>query len=162
MSTFRLKLAGLALITALGASAAYAQGPSLFGKQRAVAAVKVEQEGRDNGAAVGQNGRGNTAGIGQQGVSNDAQINQNGANNNAGIYQVGKNQSGAITQDGNNNNACLVQIGRNQSGAITQTGSNNNVGVMQTKKGVYEIPATKCEETASKAKAVRWFLGRVY
>ncbi len=163
MSNLRLKLTGLALVTALGASAAHAQGPSLFGKQRpTAAAVKVEQQGHGNGAAVGQNGPRNAAGIGQEGVNNNAQIGQNGASNTAGIYQVGKNNDGAITQTGNNNTACLVQIGRNQSGEITQTGSGNSVGVMQTKKGNYEIPAEACEVQAKKAKAVRWFLGRVY
>jgi hypothetical protein len=169
MSTLRLKLAAVALVSALGASAAHAQSyyPSLFGKQRAVAvktvpSVTVEQQGRDNGAAVGQSGPRNTAGIGQQGASNNAQINQTGANNNAGVYQIGRNNDGAITQTGNGNDACLVQLGKNQSGEINQTGNGNSVGVIQTKKGVYEIPATMCEETAKKAKAVRWFLGRVY
>ena len=167
MSTFRLKLAGLALITALGASAAHAQSyPSLFGKQRAAVtktapAVKIEQEGRGNGAAAGQHGRNNQIGIGQKGQDNTGQVQQTGNNNTAGIYQVGRNNDGTITQTGDNNTACLVQVGRNQSADINQTGG-QSTGVFQTPKGSYAIPAELCEANAAKAKAVRWVLGRVY
>lgn len=167
MSTFRLKLAGLALVAALGASAAHAQSyPSLFGKQRAAAvtsqpAVKIEQEGRGNGAAAGQHGRGNQIGIGQKGQDNTGQVQQTGNNNTAGIYQVGKNNDGTITQTGDNNAACLVQIGRNQSADIAQTGG-QTTGVLQTKKGSYAIPAEMCEINAKKAQAVRRMFRGIY
>jgi hypothetical protein len=71
----------------------------------------VQQEGAGNGAAIVQNGRGNTA----------------------GIRQFGRNNSGAITQNGDNNTACLIQIGRNLDGSITQNGDYNSVGVIQTR-----------------------------
>jgi minor curlin subunit len=82
----------------------------------------VQQEGANNGAAIVQNGQGNTA----------------------GIRQFGRNNTGAITQSGDNNAACLIQIGRNLDGSITQTGNYNNTGVIQTRRGATEIPAELC------------------
>jgi hypothetical protein len=149
MSTFRFKLAGLALITALGASAAHAQSyPSLFsGHSRQAAmkpAVEIKQEGRNNGAAAAQNGIDNAIRILQNGSFNTGQVRQDGVNNDATIRQIGKNNNGTITQTGSNNSACLVQIGRNNSGEIVQSGG-QSVGVVQTRKGTFEFPAALCE-----------------
>jgi len=157
MSALRFKVAALALIAALGASAAHAQRGYLAindGSAKAAAAIKaakaghnqvdVQQAGRDNGAAVGQIGRGNSAGITQNGVANGGLVNQNGANNAGNIYQLGSGNTGAITQTGNNNNGCLVQIGDNHSAGITQSG-NQNVGVAQNKARSWEFPAEICE-----------------
>lgn len=82
----------------------------------------IQQEGSNNGAAVVQNGQGNTA----------------------ALRQFGRNNTGAITQNGDNNAACLIQIGRNLDGSITQTGDYNNAGVIQTRRGATEIPAELC------------------
>lgn len=162
MSSLRFKLTGLALVAALGASAAQAQTfPSLFGKQRNAPAVKVEQQGQNNGAAVGQNGPRNSAGIGQKGDNNVGQISQNGANNAAGVYQIGRNNEGGITQTGNNNEACLIQAGRNQSATITQSG-NQSVGVLQTTKGAREISARNCEARAEKTRIVYSIFKRLH
>jgi hypothetical protein len=161
MSTLRLKLAAIALISALGASAAHAQSyPSLFAKQGKPATVRVEpvhaapirtapsrvvvdQQGRDNGAAVGQTGLRNNAGIYQRGESNFGQTSQTGASNTGSIYQVGRNNSGTITQTGDNNAACIIQLGRNNSANVTQTGG-QSVGVVQSPRGTWEIPAAYC------------------
>lgn len=160
MSSLRLKLAAVALIGALGASAAHAQNsyPSLFGKQNKPAraeAVRVEpvrtapgrvviqQEGRGNGAAVGQNGPRNDAAISQSGVGNIGQVSQTGANNSGAVYQIGRNNSGTITQTGDNNAACILQLGRNNTASVTQTGG-QGVGVVQSPRGTWEIPAAYC------------------
>lgn len=162
MSALRLKLVGLALVATLGASTAQAQTfPSLFGKQKNAPAVKVEQQGQNNGAAIGQNGPRNTAGIGQKGDNNVGQISQNGANNSAGVYQIGRNNDGAVVQNGNNNDACLIQAGRDQSATITQSG-NQSVGVLQTAKGVREISAKDCEAKAAKTKIVYSIFKRLH
>ena len=163
MSTLRLKLAALVLIGAFGASAAHAQNtyPSLFAKQSKPVAVRTEparaeparalpsrvdidQQGRGNGASVGQNGRRNDTSIYQRGSNNTGQTSQNGANNTAGIYQIGRNNNGAITQTGANNTACILQIGRNNDATVIQTG-NQSVGIAQTPHGTYEFPAILCQ-----------------
>ncbi len=157
MSHLRIKVAALALIAALGASTAHAQRgyPSLTaGENKVAAAVKaakaghskvdVQQQGRDNGAAVGQSGHSNGAGIYQNGAGNTGQVSQNGANNAGNIYQLGSGNTGAITQSGNNNAACLVQIGDNNSAGVTQSG-NQSVGVAQNKARSWEFPAEICE-----------------
>ncbi len=170
MSSLRFKLAAVALISALGASAAHAQNsyPSLFAKQNkpartepvraqpvhvepvriepvraAPGRVVIQQEGRGNGAAVGQNGPRNNAAITQRGAGNTGQISQDGANNSAGVYQIGRNNSGTITQTGANNVACLLQVGRNNTATVTQTGG-QSVGVVQSPRGTWEIPAAYC------------------
>lgn len=158
MSTVRLKLAGLALIAALGASAAHAQrGYPAPGENKVAAAVAaakagltghsrvdIQQQGRDNGAAVGQTGPANGAGIYQNGVANTGQVSQAGANNTGAIVQLGKGNTGAITQTGDNNNACLVQIGNNHAAGITQSG-NQSVGIAQNKARTWEFSAELCE-----------------
>ncbi len=95
----------------------------------------VQQEGSNNGAAVVQNGQGNTA----------------------GIRQFGRNNTGAITQNGNNNAACLIQIGRNLDGSIAQSGDYNNTGVIQTRRGATEVPAEFCSAQRGNGRGV--FMG---
>lgn len=118
-----------ASLVALMATEAHAQQRSGIPQMVYAAAIgatrnnsTVQQEGTANGAAVVQNGQGNTA----------------------GIRQFGRNNTGAITQNGDNNAACLIQIGRNLDGSITQTGDYNNAGVIQTRRGATEIPAELC------------------
>lgn len=163
MSTVRLKLVGLALIAALGASAAHAQrgfaGPGVGENNKVAAAVKaakagqtghsrvdIQQQGRDNGAAVGQTGAGNGARINQNGIANTGQVSQTGTNNAGTIYQIGRGNEGAITQTGDNNNACLVQLGNNNSAGITQTGD-QSIGIAQNKARTWEFPAELCQTT---------------
>lgn len=165
MSTLRLKLAAIALISALGASAAHAQSyPSLFAKQgrqaqaqpastqvvrSAPSRVVVNQQGRGNGAAIAQNGPANNAAINQQGANNTGQVSQDGANNSAAIYQLGQNNTGAIVQNGSNNDACLVQLGRNNSAGITQNGSGNSIGIAQNAARAWEFPPELCRQYAN-------------
>jgi hypothetical protein len=92
----------------------------------------VQQEGANNGAAVVQNGQGNTA----------------------GIRQFGRNNTGVITQNGDNNTACLIQIGRNLDGSIAQTGDYNDSGVIQTRRGTREIPAALCSAQRGNGRGV--------
>ena len=161
MSSLKFKVAALALLTALGMSAASAQTrPSLFASQSKPVATKaapampapvrasgvaISQQGYGNGAGVGQNGPANGATIGQIGANNTGQVSQNGANNNAAIHQLGQNNTGAITQTGNNNNACLAQLGRNNGGAITQSGDGNRIGVAQNAARTWEFSPELCE-----------------
>lgn len=98
----------------------------------------VQQEGTNNGAAIAQNGQGNTA----------------------GIRQFGRNNTGAITQNGNNNAACLIQIGRNLDGSIAQTGDYNNAGVIQTRRGATEIPAEFCSARRGNGRGVLMGIAR--
>lgn len=146
MSARRLKLASLALITALGASVAEAQSrPSLFsGHARAEAPrVAIDQKGQGNGASVGQNGKLNAAEIFQRGGFNTGMVNQHGSGNTGTIKQIGGNNDASITQTGNNNTACVVQIGRGLSTDVVQTGG-QSVGVIQTNRNVRQFPAELC------------------
>ena len=150
MTAFRLRLAGLTLISVLGASAAHAQHsyPSLFsgqGKSAWVApSVAISQKGRGNGAAAGQNGIDNLIRILQNGAFNTSQVNQDGANNDATIRQIGRNNDATITQTGANNSACVVQVGRGNSAGVVQAGG-QSVGVLQTRAGSRTFPAVLCE-----------------
>lgn len=157
MSTVRIKVAALALISMLGVSAAHAQDnyPSLFSGharaatksalvQPAASKVEIKQKGRDNGAAVGQNGRYNVGRILQDGILNTGRINQDGTGNSATVRQLGKNNDASITQQGNNNVACVVQVGKNLSTDVVQQGDGQRRGVVQTKKGTHEFPAELC------------------
>jgi hypothetical protein len=116
MSAFRRRLAGLALIGALGASAAQAQSsyPALFSAYTksawAAPSVEITQYGRGNGSAAGQNGV-------------DSAIR---------ILQIGRRNDATITQTGVNNSACIVQVGRGSSTGVVQTGG-QSVGVIQTR-----------------------------
>jgi hypothetical protein len=86
----------------------------------------------------------NRSSVRQEGSSNGAAIAQNGAGNSAGIRQYGNGHTGTITQDGDNNAACLIQVGRGLDGSITQVGDNNSTGVIQTRRGTREIPPELC------------------
>lgn len=86
----------------------------------------------------------NSSTVSQEGANNGAAVVQNGQGNTAGIRQFGRNNTGAITQNGDNNAACLIQVGRNLDGSITQTGDYNNSGLIQTRRGTTEIPAELC------------------
>lgn len=145
MSTLRLKLAGLALLAAFGASTAQAQRPSLFaGQSKASAArVVIDQKGRENGASVGQTGKLNAAEIFQRGGFNTGMITQTGTGNTSTIKQIGVNNDASIAQTGNNNAACVVQVGRGLSTDVIQTGG-QSVGVIQTNRNVREFPAELC------------------
>lgn len=160
MTSLRTKLAGIALVSALGATTAHAQ-PSLFAKQGrqaqaeparvqtvqpAPGRVAVTQQGRGNGAAVSQNGPRNNAAINQNGVNNEGQIVQDGANNSAAIYQLGRNNSGAIVQNGSNNDACLVQLNGNNAAGITQTGDNSSIGIAQNAARTWEFSPELCRQ----------------
>lgn len=156
MSILRIKIAALALFSVVGASTAHAQNsyPSLFSGHAKGAAsstlvqpaskVDIKQKGRDNGAAVGQNGRYNAARILQDGILNTGQVSQDGTGNSASIRQLGKNNDASITQQGNNNVACVVQVGKNLSTDVIQQGDGQMRGVVQTKKGTYDIPGELC------------------
>lgn len=146
MKCISVSLGLLALVTAMGASSASAQGRYDPNGLRAAVTAKVEiqQKGRHNGAAVAQKGPANAAGVNQNGASNTGQINQTGAGNDASIKQIGRGNDAAITQTGDNNSACVVQIGKNLSTDVVQTGDNQNYGVVQTKQGAYNVPAGFC------------------
>jgi hypothetical protein len=128
MSAFRRRLAGLALIGALGASAAQAQSsyPALFSAYTksawAAPSVEITQYGRGNGSAAGQNGV-------------DSAIR---------ILQIGRRNDATITQTGVNNSACIVQVGRGSSAGVVQTGG-QSVGMIQTRAGIHTFPAVLCE-----------------
>lgn len=99
----------------------------------------------------------NRSSVQQEGANNGAAIVQNGLGNTAGIRQFGRNNTGTISQNGDNNAACLIQIGRNLDGSITQTGNYSNTGVVQTRRGVTEIPAELCSVRRGNGRGV--FLG---
>jgi hypothetical protein len=145
MTMKRIQLAVLAGIIAIGAGSAHAQGRTDRYGSHAFKLPKIEiiQKGRDNGAAVSQNGRADVARIIQQGLANTGMINQTGNNNDATIRQLGRGNDASITQTGDNNAACVVQIGKNLSTDVSQTG-NQSQGVIQTKKGSYNIPGELC------------------
>lgn len=99
----------------------------------------------------------NRSSVSQEGANNGAAISQNGQGNTASIRQFGRNNTGAITQNGNNNAACLIQIGRNLDGSVTQSGDYNNAGVIQTRRGATEIPAEFCSAQRGNGRGV--FMG---
>jgi|JI10StandDraft_1071094.scaffolds.fasta_scaffold26295_8 minor curlin subunit len=146
MKRITLSLAAFALVTAVGASSASAQGRfDRYGYHPPkTTKVDVQQEGRNNGAAVSQKGGVNAAAIVQRGLDNIGITSQTGTGNDATIRQLGRSNDASITQNGNNNAACIVQIGKNLSTDIVQEGDYQNRGVIQTKKGTYEIPAQLC------------------
>ncbi len=118
------------------------------------------QHGRDVPAMIYAAATGvaeNRSSVQQDGANNGAAIAQNGQGNTAGIRQFGRNNTGAITQNGNNNAACLIQIGRNLDGSITQAGDYNNTGVIQTRRGATEIPAELCSARRGNGRGV--FMG---
>ena len=155
MSSLRLKLAAAALIGALGASAAHAQTrPSLFAGQGR-STVEISQQGRGNGAAIGQNGPANRAGVTQRGSGNTGQISQDGASNSGAVYQLGNNNSGSITQTGDNNAACLVQLGNNNAGVLTQSGNGNRLGVAQNSVRSWEFAPELCAQHGGDAWSLR-------
>ena len=141
----RVQLAVLAGIIAIGAGSAHAQGRfDRYGYHPPkLPKIEIIQQGRDNGADVSQNGKANAAGINQDGVGNTGMINQNGNGNDASIRQLGRGNDASISQTGDNNAACVVQIGKNLSTDVNQTG-NQSQGVIQTKKGSYNIPGQLC------------------
>ncbi len=85
MMNARLKLVSLALIAALGAGAAEAQGRyDRYGYHAPKESkVDVQQHGRANGVAIAQNGARNAAAVKQDGVGNTGMINQTGTSNDA-------------------------------------------------------------------------------
>ncbi len=133
---------------AAAAMAALAAGEAHAQQRRDIPAMIYE-------AAVGA--AENRSSVQQEGANNGAAIAQNGQGNSAGIRQFGRNNTGAITQSGNNNAACLIQIGRNLDGSITQTGDYNNTGVIQTRRGATEIPAELCSARRGNGRGV--FMG---
>ncbi len=145
MKSIHLRLAALVLVSVLGAATAEAQGRhDRYGYHPpAVSKVDVRQNGRGNGAAIAQNGGPNAAGISQDGVANTGRISQDGAGNDATIRQLGRGNDASITQTGANNVACVVQVGKNLSTNVVQDGGQNR-GVVQTKKGSFDIPARLC------------------
>jgi hypothetical protein len=150
MSAFRRRLAGLALIGALGASAAQAQSscPALFSGYTksawAAPSSEITQYGRGNGAVAGQSGVDSAIRILQNGAFNTGQTKQDGVNNDATIRQIGRCNDATITQTGVNNSACIVQVGRGNSAGVVQTGG-RSVGVIQTRAGSHTFPAVLCE-----------------
>jgi hypothetical protein len=150
MSALRLRLAGPALIGALGASAAHAQSscPAPFSgypkSAWAVPSVGITQSGRSKGAAAGQNRIGNVIRILQNGAFNNGHVKQHGVNNDATIRQIGHNNDATLTQTVAKNSACIVQVGRRNSAGVAQTGG-QGVGVIQTRAGSLTFPAVPCE-----------------
>ncbi|RYY95758.1 MAG: hypothetical protein EON61_22165 [Alphaproteobacteria bacterium] len=141
----RIHLALLAGLIAMGAGSAHAQGRfDRYGYHPPkLPKIEIIQKGQNNGAAVSQNGKVNAAGINQNGANNTGMINQTGSGNDASIRQLGRGNDASISQTGDNNAACVVQIGKNLSSGVVQTGGQNQ-GVIQTKKGSYNIPAQLC------------------
>jgi minor curlin subunit len=141
----RIHLAMLAALIAMGAGGAHAQGRfDRYGYHPPkLPKIAIIQNGQNNGAAVSQNGKVNAAGINQNGANNTGMINQTGSGNDASIRQLGRGNDASISQTGDNNAACVVQIGKNLSSDVVQTGGQNH-GVIQTKKGSYNIPAQLC------------------
>jgi hypothetical protein len=88
--------------------------------------------------------RDNRSSVRQEGDATGAAIVQNGTGNSAGIRQYGNGHTGTITQNGDDNAACLIQVGRGLDGSITQTGDNHSSGVIQTRHGTREIPPELC------------------
>jgi hypothetical protein len=141
MKTSSLKLGLVALAALASAGAAHADrhhGKGFFGN-----VVRLEQNGRGNGAAQAQNGAGNASAISQTGVANTGTTSQTGANNAAMIQQKGANNTAGITQTGDGNAACIIQVGKNLSAETIQTGGQSS-GLFQTKKGVADIGADIC------------------
>lgn len=63
--------------------------------------VKTNQRGANNGAAIAQHGRGNSAYVLQRGRDNSGTIKQNGNYNSYGLFQFGRRNSTAVVQNGN-------------------------------------------------------------
>lgn len=150
MSAFCRRLAGLALIGVLGASAAQAQSrnPALFSGYAksawAAPSVGITQNGRGNGAAVGQNGIDNAILILQNGAFSTGQAKQDGVSSDAAIRHIGRSNDATITQTGVNSSACTVRVERGNSVGVVQTGG-QSVGVLQTRAGSHTFPAALCE-----------------
>lgn len=163
MKRFRTyALAALLFATSAGAASAQPGGWGfiLSAMQRAQAArlanqASVDQTGRNNGAAIGQQGRANLAALQQRGNTNAGTVTQSGDNNAAMLRQVGRNNSGGIAQTGDNNTACLIQVGRNLDGTLVQTGDDNSLGVIQTRRGVREIDPSRCAQRTTEERFIR-------
>jgi Curlin associated repeat len=77
-------------------------GLNLYGLFReAKNRAKTNQRGANNGAAIAQHGRGNTAYVFQRGRDNSGSITQNGNHNAFGLFQFGRRNSNAVVQNGN-------------------------------------------------------------
>ena len=63
--------------------------------------ANTNQRGTNNGAAIAQHGRGNTAYVFQRGRDNSGTITQNGNYNSYGLFQFGRRNSTRVVQNGN-------------------------------------------------------------
>jgi hypothetical protein len=141
MKTSSLKLGLVALAAFAAAGTAHADHPR--GKGWFANVVRLEQNGRGNGAAQAQNGAANTSAISQNGVANTGTTSQTGVNNTAVINQKGNNNDAGIVQTGSNNQGCLLQVGNNLDAQLIQDGG-QSANVLQTKKGVAMVSEQVC------------------
>jgi len=102
----------------------------------------------------------NTSMVLQQGAGNAAGIQQTGTANDAGVLQFGRGNTGIVTQEGTGNAACLVQTGRNLGGTLQQVGDNQTTGILQTRRGVQEIPVELCATAKTRGHVLAYLSGR--
>lgn len=65
--------------------------------------AKIEQYGKDNGAAISQRGENNWSHVIQRGRGNSGRISQNGNDNAFALVQFGKRNNSHVSQNGNGN-----------------------------------------------------------
>ena len=71
--------------------------------------AKTNQRGTNNGAAIAQHGRGNSAYVFQRGRDNTGTIAQNGNYNSYGLFQFGRRNKTAVVQNGNGDVGITLQ-----------------------------------------------------
>lgn len=135
MKKFALMAAAVTLALSAAAPPASAQIMGRFLQNRAT----VEQVGRDNGAAVAQNGVANRAGVTQRGNAHTGVVRQNGNNNAMGVVQNGAANTANVTQTNNNNQLCLMQRGNGLTADVQQNG-NDAAWYVQNNNRVARLP----------------------
>lgn len=71
----------------------------------------VRQNGNNNAAALGQNGRRNLGIVHQDGNGHSGTLRQNGHRNGYGLFQFGENTRGHVTQNGSGQTGATFQFG---------------------------------------------------
>ena len=121
-----------ALLSALMAHAAFADGASELIDQIPANAQILQQTGTANQATIEQSLVG--AGL-VPGISNNAAVVQSGIDNQSLVQQSGTNLDAAITQNGTANNATIGQSDTNHAAVITQNGEGLGAKIEQSGAG---------------------------
>jgi hypothetical protein len=156
MTRHHALLAAIIASTALlGAGEASARSMRDVLRQAHENQVRLQQEGRDNGASVYQRGPSRVV-IAQHGRRNETSIIQAAPGNAARVSQYGSGNQALVTQERSGNSACVLQVGNGHAAEVYQSGD-QQVGVLQGPGGSRVTSADGCTKTsAAYSLARRW------